>query len=626
MGISCFGYGDDSTTHSASPGQADDPSASSGLGDAGDGDDDGQGDFSYPYCEVDDQRISQIIEAMTLRQKVAQMYIVGVQVTPWFIPEDTRFFIEDLEVGGVYVQAATGVGFWPEWSAKNMNALQTMAMSRENPVPLIITIDQEGGIAQAINNMTGGTDQPGNLGLWATFDPDDTYASLRAISWELAAVGVNADCAPVAGVMISHEETSMYTRCFGEITSEVSSHVKQAVRGLQENLVMATAKHFPSHSTAPGDEHFMLPVNYDSEQTVRDRYLPPFSAAIEADTAMIMTTHAVFSAWEDEMPSTFSRRIVTGLLREELGFDGLIVTDDMNMGSITLRPWDEHPDVLAFSAGVDAVIDCFGNGDSMFGIAEENLQYSFEVAGQIEAVTQAVLEGRLSRSRIDESVRRILRTKMKFCLFSDPFVDEVAAGQTVGTPKMAETSLRLHERVITLVRNDEGLFPLDPESDFHVHAVVPAFAQLEMYPDAAWGNIASTDLLREIRKIRPDASGGTFLAGPVPIPIDRLVEQAGNSGADVLVVGTYNALFYDQQTALVQGLLSLGIPTIAVATAMPYDLIAFPDVKTYLATYSNRDIALQAAARALFGLMDPKGRLPVSIPGYYDAGWSAGGD
>jgi len=583
----------------------------------------GQASSHWHFCDVDEEKIDSIVSQMTLEEKIAQMYIVGAVVVPWIELYKAHFFVKDLGVGGVFVQPPLSVGLRAEWTAENMNRLQAMAMSRKNPIPLFISIDQEGGIPQAMSELTGGTDQPGNMGLGATFDPNSTRISYGIMGQELASVGINTAFAPVAELMVSPMETSMYTRCFGELASEVSSHVRQAVIGLQENGVIATAKHFPSHSTAPGDEHFTLSVNSDDEKTVRNLYLPPFIAAIDAGVDMIMVTHAVYRAWEKKLPTVFSHRIVTGFLREELGFKGLIVTDDINMGAIMLNEWNELPDVLAISAGVDMIVDCAGDSKPMFGVAKKNLRFPHDVEGQVDYVVKAVKDGKISEERIDESVRRILRVKMKYCLFKKPYVDVSAVDEKVHTQSQVDTSLALHESAITLVRNDEGLIPLDPKDKKRIHVVCPALYQLEMYPHAAWGNIAGTNFYEEIKKLKPKTSGDTFVVSQRRLNISGLVRNARNSDADVLVIGTYDALYYDQQKELVRRLLELKKPTIVVALAMPYDLIAFPEVSTYMVTYSNRDLALQAAARILFGLAEPKGRLPVSIPKLYEVGWSA---
>ncbi len=599
----------------------DDDGAESGSVDDDSVDDDAAddpGEFEYPYCEIDDAQIDDLMGRMSVREKIAQMYFVGAQSFPFIQLEEMRVLIEDIKVGGIFVQPMTGVGLTAGWSAVNVNQLQAMAVFSEYGIPLIISVDQEGGIPQALNNLTAGTDQPGNLGLGATFDPLTAYESYHVMGEELAAVAINAAFAPVAGLSISHEEISMYTRCFGEQTDNVSALTAQAVRGFQKNLVMATAKHFPSHSTTPGDEHFDLTVNEEDEQSVREKYLPPFVASIEAGTEMIMMTHSIYRAWGDE-PAVFNKAVVTDLLRNELEFEGLIITDDMNMGSITLNEWDESPDVMALAAGVDVILDAFRNDPPPFGDVSD-YNWSFEVAVQIEYVYDAIMDGRLFLENIEESVRRILRSKMKYCLFEDPFADVATAKEVLASDEHFESSRRLHEKALTLVRDNDGVLPLDAAA--HVHVVCPMFAQLEMYPGAAWGNIAGTDLLAQVQKISPSATGDTFLAGDLPINTPKLADRAANSGADALVIGVYNALYYEHQINMVERLLELGMPTVVVALAMPWDIMAFPNISTYLATYSNRDLAVETAARFLFGQAEATGRLPVSIPGMYDVGWS----
>ena len=579
--------------------------------------------YSYPWCDVDEDAVESLLESMTLRQKVAQMYIVGVSMLLWE-QEETRSLIQDLEVGGVFLQPVTGLAVdAPEVTAANTNKLQSMALEQGFPVPLFIACDQEGGIPQALSRITGGTDQPGNMGLGATFDENSTYLSYGIMGAQLRAIGINITFSPVLGLMYSHEETSMYTRCFGQPSDLVTRHAAQAVRGLQEHRVLATAKHFPSHSTAPGDEHFVLPVNRDDEQTIREKYLPPFIEAIRAGAELFMTTHAVFTAWEDDLPSTYSRRIFTDLLRDELGYRGLVVTDDMNMGSLTMTEVDEHPDVLSIRAGSDLVLDVAANGEPPFGVAPGNLQWATDVAGRMDAVLVAIAEGRLSPETIHESVKRILRTKFRSCLFSDPLVDEKKVPERVDNPEQIRVSEELHGKAMTLLRNEEGLWPLQPGEGTRVHVVCPGALLSQMYPGAAWPTIGRSTLLDAVRIVQPTATGSTFDVDPFSSRISVLVAEAESSGADVLVIGTYNALYYEGQKELVQRLLALDIPAVLMVVGMPYDLMAFPDAATCLVTYSNRDLALESAARALFGQVRPEGRLPVSLPGMYEVGWSA---
>ena len=233
---------------------------------------------------------------------------------------------------------------------------------------------------------------------------------------------------------------------------------------------------------------------------------------------------------------------------------------------------------------------------------------------------------RISIEQIDASVRRILRTKMKYCLFADSFTDVTALEDRLNTPAQVETSLALHEKALTLVRNDDGTWPVLDMEETKVHVVCPRAFLSQMYPDAAWQTIATSDLLKEVKKLAPQAKGDKFDVDPSRPAINRIVRRARRASADVLVIATYNAYYYESQRDLVEKLLDLGLPTILVAVGMPYDLLAFPQAATYLCSYSNRDLALETVAQGLFGLAEADGRLPVSLPGLYEAGWRAGND
>lgn len=606
----------------------DDDSVSTGDDDVSDDDDDDDqvdddDEISYPFCDVDYDRIELIMAKMSLRKKIGQMYVVGGQVVPWFEFGDTKRFIQEIGVGGVFIQPGTGVGLWPGWTVDNTNKLQSWALEGENPIPLIITCDQEGGIPQAVNNITGGTDTPGNLGLGATFDPAAARTSYDLMGRELHQLGVNNAYSPVAGLMITPDESSMYTRCFGESTQDVAAMVSNAVVGFQSNLIIAAAKHYPNHSTAAGDEHHGPVTNTESESAIRSKYFPAYQGAIDMGVDMIMSTHAKYTAWEETLPTTFSRTLITDILRDELGFGGLIVTDDINMGAITTVPWDIHPHVLAIKAGHDLVLDGGGDGETLYGMHPDNEKWAQDLEGQIDRIEDAVNGGSISLSQIDDSVRRILEVKMKYCLFENPYRDPETAAASVHTSDFISTSRELHKNALTLVKNEGEALPLSPSGGQKIHVVSIGPYQSKMYPDAFWGNISGTSLWMEVRKIYPSATGDLFDVEPSNRVINRIVQKAENADPDILIIGTYHAYYHQQQQSMVNQLLALDIPTILVAVALPYDFMVFPEAKVMLATYSNRDMALEAAAAAIFGEFDPAGRLPVTLPGAFDYGHNA---
>jgi len=608
------GDGDDSSTDSD---QATDD-------DAADDDDDNDNDnnddtsFAYPYCAVDEEEIDDLLAGMTLREKIGQLYYVGVTVLPWLDLPDARRKIQELHIGAVHEQMLYTLGFWPAWSVLNNNQLQALALDSEPGIPLLIGIDQEGGIPQMLCSITGGTDTPGNLGLGATFKPQATYRSYGIMAEEMHALGINVNLAPVLDVMTTSERISMYTRCFGEQTERVKVHGRQAVRALQEKRVVATIKHYPGQTAAPGDTHEVLAVSELDEQTIREVYLPPFTAAIAAGADMVMASHTRYAAWDDFYPATFSHALLTEVLREELGFEGVIITDDMNMHAITDHDWQECPDVLAIRAGADMIMDIFEDFSD-----NTATPCPTDLAGQIDEMVRAVRDGQLTESRIDESVRRILRLKIKYCLFAQPFRPVMDAEERVRNAASLAATRTLHEMAATLVRNEAGLWPLDPEAGARIHVVTTGPLVMEAYPEGGWPTISLTTLLTEMRRIKSDVTGEYFSTPLQPAMASRLIEHAAAAEAALLVIGTFNAQHDQTQAAMVRQLLALGRPTIVVAQAMPYDLLAFPEATTYLAIYSNRDAAVETAARALFGLAEPGGRLPVALPGLYPIGWSA---
>jgi len=612
--ISCGDDDDDDNDASPDDDAVDDDEADDDTA----ADDDDNDDEAPPFCEVDEAQIEHLLATLSLREKIGQMYYVGVDLFPWFELPNVARTIQELKVGAVHEKLFYTLGLWPEWSVQNVNTLQTLAMNNDPVIPLLIGIDQEGGAPQSFSTALGGTDTPGNLGLGATFDPAATRDAYALMGNQLAALGINVNLAPVLEVMTSHEETSMYTRCFGGEVAAVSEHAAAAVEGMRAELVAPTAKHFTGQTAAPGDEHTALVVSELDEATLRAIYLPPFEAAIAAGVDLIMPTHARFLAYDPDYPATLSYPILTELLREEMGFDGVIITDDMNMWSLAGQDWGGMPDVLAIQAGADMIMDIF---EGFEPVAAKAGPYPTDLAGQIDAVVAAVEGGEISPARNDESVRRIHRLKMKYCLFDNPFREVEGLDARVDTPEQQELAADLHDRAVTLVRNDAALLPLSPEA--RVHVVAPGPVVWQMYPTASWPNFATETLVGAMRHYHPATTGSWFSSPPLPSVVNRIVADAAAAAPDVLIVATYNALYDERQTEMIQRLLALHFPTIIIALAMPYDLLAFPEATTYLAAFSNHDLAVEAVARVLYGEASPGGRLPVAIPGLYDIGWSA---
>ena len=356
-----------------------------------------------------DPEIDTMIAEMTIEEKVGQLIMVGFEGTQ--ANEAIETHIRERFVGGVVLFSRNIQS--PKQTAELTNELQRLASATAHQIPLFIGIDQEGG--WVIRLRDGATVLPGNMALGAT---DSTELAERAgeiTAVELAAVGVNLNFAPVMDVNNNLHNPVIGRRSFGESSGLVSRLGVAYIRGLQRNGVLATAKHFPGHGDTTVDSHFDLPtVNHDLER-IHALELQPFRAAIDADVAAIMTAHIVYPALDANRPATLSPTILTDLLRKQLRFDGLIITDDMEMKAIDDRYRSGEAAVMAIEAGADIVM------------------VLWTPAKQIEvfdSLLSAVKSGRISQARLDQSVKRIL--KSKGAAFDRRFVDVEAVETTVG--------------------------------------------------------------------------------------------------------------------------------------------------------------------------------------------------
>jgi beta-N-acetylhexosaminidase len=471
------------------------------------------------------------------------------------------------------------------------NGLQLAALAPPLGIPLQISVDQEGGSLVARFGAPA-TQMPGNMALGAGRSAADARRSARVIGTELAAVGVTQDYAPVSDVNVNPNNPVIGIRSIGSDPTLVSDLVVAQVRGYHAGGVSAVAKHFPGHGDTGVDSHFGLPEVTHTREQMDAIDLPPFRAAIAAGVDTIMTAHVVLPAIDPDVPATMSHEILTGLLRDELGFDGLIVTDALDMGGATATyPPDVAP-VRALLAGADQLL-IPPQMDTAYG-----------------AVLAAVQSGQISTRRLDASVYRILLHKFRHGLFRSPFVDPDAATQVMGAPQHITDAQAITDRTTTLVKNDAGLLPVE--------------AGPRSVLVAGWG-VTTTQTLATALGAR-GATTQVLESGTTPTAtaIDSAVAAAQD--ADLVVVSTNNAYAVDAstgqpttaaaaQTRLVRALLATGTPVVVAAMRNPYDVASFPEAPTVVDTYGYTAGQVESLVRVLFGEVDPTGRLPVSIPG-----------
>ncbi|WP_031509338.1 glycoside hydrolase family 3 protein [Streptomyces megasporus] len=543
-------------------------------------------------------RARAIARRMTLEEKVGQLFVVEVHGrsadqaaagnrTLYGVDTPAEVIAKYHAGGVIYFDARRGPDNVrdPRQIAHLSNGLQRAARSTGARVPLLISIDQEGG--SVVYRLTApATLLPGNMALAAGRSEDDTRLSAEIIGRELAALGITQNYAPVADVNVNPANPVIGVRSFGSDPTTAAALVGAAVRGYHRGGVSSAAKHFPGHGDTDTDSHTGLPqINHTREELDRID-LPPFRTAIARGVDTIMTAHIVVPALDPSgVPATMSRPIITGLLREELGFDGLIVTDALDMqGASGQFPPDVAP-VQALKAGCDQLV----------------LAPKMDIA--YNAVLEAVRGGEISEERLDASVVRVLEHKIRRGLVKDPYVDEARAERIVGAERHTTAAQAITDRTITLVRNEGGLLPLSPAA----RSVLVT----------GWG-ADTTRTLADAIAARNGQSATVLETGAAPSAA-RVTEAASAAAGHDLVVVAVNAVAAGgdkgaAQARLVQALIATGKPVVAVAVRNPYDIRNFPNVPAYLATYSYGAPSLRAAVRALYGDLSPAGKLPVTIP------------
>lgn len=548
--------------------------------------------------------VMKMLRQMTLREKVGQLFVVEVygQAADTVSAANQTLYgvdtpaqvIDKYKPGGViYFDARRGPDNVqsPRQIAALSNGLQAAALGRRRPIPLLISTDQEGG--SVVFRLTApASAMPGNMALGAGRSTADAHRSAQVIGTELAAVGINQNYAPVADVNVNPANPVIGVRSAGEDPGLVSRMVTAQVTGYHDGGVATVAKHFPGHGDTAVDSHFGLPEVTHTRAQLEAIDLPPFRAAIAEGVDTIMTAHVVVRSLDPSgAPATMSPPILTGLLRDELGYDGLIVTDALDMGGAT---GDYPPDVApvrAFQAGADQLV----------------LAPRMDVA--YAAVLNAVRTGQISRQRLDESVRRILRLKVSRGLFADPFVNVGRADRVVGAPAHRRAEQAITDRTTTLVKNDAGLLPLTGQAG---RVLV-----------TGWGATTTSTLGAAIGRRGPAVTVRETGTTPAQATIDQAVAEA--RAGDLVVVSTMNAGSVDAATglptpsaaaqqALVRTLLATGKPVVVAGVRNPYDIAWFTEAPTYLATYGYTAASLESLVRVLFGEVDPAGRLPVTIP------------
>ncbi len=556
----------------------------------------GKPDFEGQIVKVDGKRydlIDQAIEEMTINEKIGQMLMPdfrnwdGENVTE-MLPEIEQT-VKDYHLGGVILFRENVV------TTEQTAELVADYQEASEKYGLLMTIDQEGGI---VTRLQSGTDMPGNMALGATRSTELGERVGAAIGSELESLGINMNLAPVMDVNNNPDNPVIGTRSFGEDPELVADLGIAYTRGLQSTGVAATAKHFPGHGDTDVDSHLGLPEVPHEIDRLMDVELYPFQQAMEADIDAVMTAHVTFpkidnttvtskqDGTEVTLPATLSPKVLTDLMREEMGYDGLIITDALNMKAITDHFGSVEAVIRAVNAGTDIVLMPVGLEEVADGLLE------------------AVATGEISEERIEESVERILSLKLKRGIIkaeSAPDLEEIIANaeETVGSDAHKDVEKDASDQSITLLKN-EDLLPLEAGSNEKIAVVGNTYIS-SLY-NSVQNHHENTELIES--------------SGPLS---DEQLEQLKEF--DHIIAGSYtfNVAGRDEDSAqmqLVNQLIEeLDVPVTGVGIRNPYDVMAYPQVDAYLAQYGFNQSSFDSTAAVIFGENNPSGTLPVTIPG-----------
>ncbi|MGW7362369.1 glycoside hydrolase family 3 protein [Streptomyces sp. NPDC054841] len=548
-------------------------------------------------------RLRQLIARMSLEEKVGQLFVMRVYGHSATAPDQgdidanlkeigVRTAVELIgryHVGGIIYFAWAHNTRDPHQIADLSNGIQQAGLARPTPLPLLISTDQEHGIVARVGKPA--TLVPGAMALGAGGSRSNAREAARIAGAELAAMGITQNYAPVADVNVNPANPVIGVRSFGSDPQAVAGLVAAQVRGYQGSGIAATSKHFPGHGDTKDDSHYALPTIHHTREQWGELDAPPFRAAIAAGIDSIMTAHIVVPALDPrEDPATLSHPILTGILREQLGYDGVVVTDSLGMAGVRQKYGDDRVPVLALKAGCDQLLN------------------PPDLAVAWNAVLQAVKGGELTEERIEESILRILLLKSKLGLFQDPFVSHDGVDRIVGTRSHLAAADRMAERTTTLLADDGRLLPLSRRRHRNVLVVGADPAS----PSGTTGPPTAT-LARAFTELGFTAAALSTGITPTAAKIEEAVAAA--AGKDVIIVGTYNVSATSPQRTLVSRLVATGVPVVTVAIRNPYDIAQLTGTgfAASLAAYSWTDVELRAAVRVIAGRAEPEGRLPVPV-------------
>ena len=526
---------------------------------------------------------------MSLAEQIGQLLVVGFYGIT--IPQTLRDLIEHHHVGNIILFSRNIQD--TRQTLRLTRDLQTIAQDSGQRYPLLIMLDQENGLVRRLG--PDATIFPGNMALGAIGSEQITYDIAQATGQELRALGINMNLAPVVDVNNNPANPVIGVRSFGENPQQVARLGSAAMKGYRAAGVISTLKHFPGHGDTSVDSHRALPILPHTLERLEHVELVPFVRCIAEGAECVMIGHLYLPQLmsREVLPATVSPEIVQGLLRHRLGFDGVVISDCMEMDAVARTIGTERGTVMALQAGNDLVLVS---------------HHSSLQLGSLEAISAAVQAGELSPETIHRAAERVQRLKERYLSWETSTPSTPL--ELVGSAVHRYLSATAYEFSTTLVKNDEALIPPRLQPDERVLVLYPQKGVASAVEDRSQAPAVLAEAIE-----RRHANTRALAYSPASDDAESAAIHNAATEASIVIMATMNAHADERQAELMYQLLQAGCRVIGIAIRNPYDLQSFPQLRTSLATYEYTAPALEAAVRVVFGEVEARGVLPVDLSG-----------
>ena len=532
---------------------------------------------------------SENIKEKKIEEKIAQM--IMVRANGKFLNNDhwmngyIKQLITKYKIGGLITFGGSVHGTF-----HNINYYQSIS-----DIPLFIAADYERGLGTFVD----GTLFPPNMAIAATGEPLNSYKQGEVIAKEAATIGVNMILAPVVDINNNSKNPIINIRSYSDNKDDVVKYSLPFIKGIEENGLISCVKHYPGHGNTATDSHTKLPVIDISEEELHGNELFPFKLACNNDVGSVMVGHILIPDIDNKYPATFSKKITEKILREDWQYEGLIITDALEMGALTSKTWHGESAIKSIEAGADIILLPIDGIDA------------------INSIYKAVKEGRISEERINSSYNRIMQYKNKLNLEKKKNTIWEEVEKNVGSSKHKKIAKNIAQESITLVKNEKNIIPFIPykykkithlllSTDNDLRTRMKSFVRdidyihgnvQTIYVNDPLTDLGIKDVLSKIKK-----SDVVIISMLIRISMDKGMSTIHSTHADLL-------LKIDK----------LKIPTIGLSFGSPY-LPEYKSLDAYLCTYGYGSVSINAATNALFGRVDISGKLPINLNSTYRRG------